>query len=60
MMGEPTSQRDAKVGISADLHSVADPGVGASPRPLQPRNKKLVLIGAAFGLAYGLVLRWGA
>src|SRR5215470_14188705 len=60
-MDEPKHpQPDPKAGNSTDLQSAADPAAGAGPRPLQPRNEKLVLIGAAFGLAYGLVLRWGA
>lgn len=49
-----------EAGISTGPQSVANPAASAGPRPLQPRNKKLVLIGAAVGLAYGLVLRWGA
>jgi len=51
---------DAKAGISTDLELAANPAAGAGPRPRQPRNEKLVLMGATFGLAYGLVLRWGA
>jgi len=46
--------------ISTAAGSMASPEAAGGPRPLQPRNQKLLLMGVAFGLVYGVILRWGA
>jgi len=61
MMSEPNGpQPDQRAEISTGVRSGENPGADTGPRPLQPRNKKLMLLGAAFGLVYGMILRWGA
>jgi hypothetical protein len=40
--------------------SLKNPGVAAGSRPLDPWNLKLLILGIAFGLFYGVILRWGA
>jgi hypothetical protein len=46
--------------LSPGESSLGNSSAVAGPRPLKPRNQKLLLIGIAFGLIYGVILRWGA
>ena len=46
--------------LSSGESSVENPGVATGSPPLNPWNIRLLLIGIAFGLFYGFILRWGA
>jgi hypothetical protein len=53
-------QPDPKAKARTAAISADNVGMSASPRPLRRRSKKLLLLGALFGLVYGMILRWGA